>query len=148
MGIQPHAGTARRNKEIDLSGRGGKVVEGIFSIDTAFDGMTPDNNVFLTQFQRLARGDPDLLFDQVNAGNSFGNRMLHLNTGVHFHEVKFIVIVEQELDRTGTGVIGGFGCFDSGGTDLFTQFGGKSRTGRFLDQFLVAASVGKLPPNA
>ena len=36
----------------------------------------------------LARGDPDLRLDQIDAGDEFRHRMLHLDAGVHFDEVQ------------------------------------------------------------
>ena len=41
--------------------------------------------------QRLARGDANLLLDQVDAGDHFGDRMLDLNAGVDLDEVELAV---------------------------------------------------------
>ena len=38
------------------------------------------------QRQRLAGGDPQLPFDQVDAGDHLGDRMLDLQPRVHLHE--------------------------------------------------------------
>ena len=39
---------------------------------------------------RAPGGDPDLLLDQVDARHLFRDRMLHLDSGVHFEEVVFV----------------------------------------------------------
>jgi hypothetical protein len=38
-----------------------------------------------------------VFFDQVNAGDHFGNRVFNLNTGVHLDEVE-LAVFEQELN--------------------------------------------------
>ena len=47
-----------------------------------------------------AGGDPDLLVDQVDAGDHLGHRVLDLEARVHLDEVELAVLVE-ELDRAG-----------------------------------------------
>ena len=54
--------------------------------------------------QTSPRGDPDLRLHDVDAGDRFGNRMLHLNAGVHFDEVQLAVLIHQELDGSRVGV--------------------------------------------
>ena len=57
--------------------------------------------------QRLAGGHADLGLDQVDAGDHFRHRMLHLDAGVHLDEVEVALPVDDELDRAGVGVVGG-----------------------------------------
>jgi hypothetical protein len=47
--------------------------------------------------QALAAGDEDLLLDDVDAGDHLGDRVLHLDPGVHLDEVELAVLV-QELE--------------------------------------------------
>jgi hypothetical protein len=54
-------------------------------------------DVFLGHRQTGAGGDPDLLIDQVDAGDRLRDRMLDLQAGVHLDEVELAVLVE-ELD--------------------------------------------------
>src|SRR5690606_8698920 len=68
----------------------------VFGVDTAFYRMAFDHNFFLFDGQWLTRSDTQLLFDQVNAGDHFGNRVFNLNTGVHLNEVE-LAVFEQEL---------------------------------------------------
>src|SRR5262249_59849467 len=85
-----------------------------------------------------------LPFDEIEACNSFGHRMLDLQSRIHFHEPERISpeaarAVRDELDRAGADVAdrpGGFDrCATYGGSD-FRSYAGR---GRLLDHFLVAA---------
>ena len=48
--------------------------------------------------------------------------MLHLNTGVHFHEIEVAVFVYEELDGSNTFVVDGLSAVDGRFTHAFTQF--------------------------
>ena len=62
-------------------------------------------DVFLRVAQLPAAGDADLLLDDVDAGDHLGDRMLHLQAGVHLQEVEVLVLIHQELDRAGVDVV-------------------------------------------
>ena len=49
----------------------------------------------------LAGGDAQLRLDQIDAGDEFGDRVFHLDAGVHLDEVELAVFVHQELDGAG-----------------------------------------------
>ena len=53
--------------------------------------------------KRLAGRDPQLLLDDVDAGDQLGHRVLHLDAGVHLDEVEVAVLVE-ELEGAGAAV--------------------------------------------
>src|SRR5690606_26298967 len=57
--------------------------ERIFRVDTALDGVTFKLDVTLAQYEFLACGHFDLLLNQINARDHFGDGVLDLNTGVH-----------------------------------------------------------------
>ncbi len=62
-------------------------------------------DVGLRQAQPLAAGDGDLLGDQIDAGDRLGDRMLHLDTGVHLQEIERVALhVDQELHRPGAAI--------------------------------------------
>ena len=48
-------------------------------------------DIFLLEGKRLAGGDADLRLDQVDAGDHFGHRVLHLDAGVDLDEVELVV---------------------------------------------------------
>ena len=65
------------------------------------------DDVVLAERQRLAGGDPDLLLDQVDAGDHLGDRVLDLDPRVDLDEVEVVVGVDQELAGAGVDVAGG-----------------------------------------
>src|SRR3954463_7136615 len=83
----------------DGAGRGAEG-EGIFRIDAALDGMALESDVLLAEGQWRAGGDADLLAHDINAGNGFGDGMLHLQTGVYLDEIEAAVLV-KEFDGAG-----------------------------------------------
>ena len=50
----------------------------------------------------LRRGHVD---DQVDAGDLFGDRVFDLDPGIDFDEVELLLVVDEELDGAGVGVI-------------------------------------------
>src|SRR5215211_4728457 len=98
--VDANAATTWRIIKIDPARRWLKVISGIFGIDTALDRVQPRFCVRDMPRKRLARGDADLLLDQVASINLLSNGMLHLNACVHFHEVKVSVLIDQKLNRS------------------------------------------------
>ena len=65
--------------------------------------MTAGSDLVLRARQLLAAGDSDLPFDEVQAGDHLGDRMLHLQAGVHLEEVELLRVAlarHDELDRS------------------------------------------------
>ena len=103
-----------------------------------------DREFILAQRQRLARGDAQLPFDEILAGDRLSDRMLYLQPGVHLHEPDAVGRqplrgVSDELDGAGADIADGLGGLhrrlpDSGA-------GGRVHAGRgrLLDHLLVAA---------
>ena len=61
----------------------------------------PSNTMsFWVKPSGAAGGDADLLAHDVDAGDGFGDRMLHLQAGVHLDEIEAAVFV-QEFDGAG-----------------------------------------------
>ena len=61
--------------------------------------MAFDFHFALFDRQWLAGRNAQLLFDQIHTGDHLGNRMLNLDTGVHFDEEELTVFI-QELEST------------------------------------------------
>ena len=61
---------------------------GILGVDPALDGVAAQPAPVALEADRLARRHPDLLLHQVEAGDHLGHRVLHLDPGVHLHEVE------------------------------------------------------------
>ena len=88
MAIDAHAAAPGRIIHFDPARAGTEIVEGIFCIDPAFDGVSAKLNVALGDAQRFAHGNHDLLLHQIDAGDFLGDGMFHLNPFVHFQEIK------------------------------------------------------------
>ena len=87
----------------------------------------------------LAARDAELPFDEVEAGDRLGHRMLDLQAGVHLEEVEGAVGAQQELDRAGAAIADRLGRGDRGRAHACAQVGVDGGRGRFLDHLLVAA---------
>jgi hypothetical protein len=72
-----------------------------------------ETDLVLAHGKPAARCHANLLVHQIDAGDGFGHRMLHLQAGVHLDEVELAVFVEK-LDRPGAGIahVGDRGCDD------------------------------------
>ena len=95
--------------------------------------------VFLFEVQRLVVGHTKLFLYQVHAYHFFRNRMFYLQTGIHFQEVEIAVLVDQELNRTGSFVMHSLCRSHSCLTHFLTQFRSDERRRSFFHNFLVTA---------
>src|SRR5204862_6743604 len=94
--IDTDSRTAGRVIRGDFPGRRREPI-GVFGVDTAFERVPPNRDVFLPETELLAGRYADLLLHQVDARDHLGHRMLDLDAGVHLDEVE-LVILEQELE--------------------------------------------------
>jgi hypothetical protein len=92
--VDANPGPARGMIETDLARRRNEG-EGIFGVDPAFDGMAAESQVALPEAQLLTGSNADLLGNEIDAGDQFGDRMLDLDAGVHLDEVELVVLVEE-----------------------------------------------------
>src|ERR1051326_4305381 len=111
MAVHAHAASARLIVHFDPPGTGPEIVEGIFSVNPALDGMALELNIALRVAERFAHGDHDLIAHQVNAGDLLGNGVLDLNALVHLQKIIIAVIIHEELDGAGVSIVGLFGNF-------------------------------------
>ena len=111
----------------DLAGTRAEVVVRIFRINAALYSMYFWLVVAATY--RHTCGYLYLFFDQVVADHFLRHAMLHLYTGVHFHEVEVAVLIHQEFYGTHAFVIDGRCSFDGGITHFDTELG--SHEGRW-----------------
>src|ERR1019366_153956 len=94
--IHANSRTAGSTEHGDASGRRHECFR-IFGIDATFHGMSARNGLADHIFELFPSGEAYLGFDQVHAGDHFRDRVLHLNAGVHFDEVKRAVFIHQEF---------------------------------------------------
>src|ERR1700730_8489683 len=111
----------------------------ILGIDAALDGVPAKLDVFLLGAEGLARGDPDLLADDVDAGKHLGDRVLHLDAGVHLDEVEGAVVRDEELDGSGGHVVDRVGHHERRLVETGASLLGDGGSGALLEELLVAA---------
>jgi hypothetical protein len=90
--------------------------------------IAPLHHLVLGKADGLPHGDEQLLPDDIDAGDHFGDRVLHLDAGVHFQEIKRAVRGHQEFHRAGAEIAGGPGHAQRGVADFGGQ--GRLQTGR------------------
>ena len=115
------------------------VARRILRVQTCFDRVAAPGDLCLGSRHRLALRNAQLPFDQIDAGNEFRDRMLHLQAGIHFHEVEILSIVHQKFHGARTNVTHRLGGFDGGLRHRRTHFGAQARRRRFFDDLLMPA---------
>ncbi len=111
----------------------------VLGVEAHLHGVAGEPHLLLGQGQGLAGGHPQLPGHQVLAGDQFGDRVLHLQAGVHLQKVELAVRAEQELHGAGAHVIAGLGGVHRRLAHASAQVFVDHRGGRFLHHFLVAA---------
>ncbi len=104
--------------------------------------MAAQLHFVLPQGQRFAARHAQLPFDQIEARDAFGHRVLDLEPCVHFHEVEVARAVEQEFDGAGADVADLARNGHGSGSHAHAQLGIHGRRGGFLDELLVPALHG------
>ncbi len=95
------------------------------------------DDVFLLDRQRQTGGDTNLLANDIDAGDFFGDGVLDLHPGVHFHEVH-LALGEQKLHGAGVLVTDCLGCTYRQIADVGALFGRQLRAGSNFDELLIA----------
>src|SRR3954463_7182865 len=101
--------------------------------------MTVERDVPLFERQALSGGNPDLLLDDIHPGNEFGHRVLDLDARIHLEEKEVALVVEEELERTGVGVLHRARRIDDGAPEFAAHFFGHRNRWSFFQQLLMAA---------
>src|SRR5713101_3371385 len=81
----------------------------VFGVDATLDRVPAKQNIFLPERKLFTRCDANLQIDQVEPGDRFRHRMLHLQPRVHFEEIEVLLIIDKKLDRPRVAVTGCFG---------------------------------------
>src|SRR5256714_6992748 len=144
VGVHADARAARRQVRGDGAKARREALVGILRVDPALDGVSTQGHVFLPDAERLTRGDPQLLLDQVDPGDGLGDGVLHLNARVHLQEVDVAGVIAQELQRSGVRVVDGTGALHGQGTQARALLGAYGRRGRLFDDLLLAPLDGAI----
>ena len=108
----------------------------IFRVDPRLDRVAVQRDLVLLQRQRLAERDPQLPFDEIDAGDQLGHRMLDLQPRVHLDE-EDVLAVGDEFDGAGADIVDRARGLARGGADRLALRGIQRRRRRFLDHLLV-----------
>ena len=105
-------------------------------------------DVALREPERFAHGQHDLVAHQVDPRHLLGDRVLDLDAFVHLQEIVVPLLIHDELDGAGVGVVGLFGDADGRLAHLLAQLlelgFSISGEGHLLDHLLVAALDGAI----
>ena len=131
---------------LQRAGRRQEIVVGVLGADARLDGVAPHADLALLQRQRLAAGHTQLPLHQVEPGDGFGHRMLHLQSRVHLHEEELhglgLVIrrlLDDEFHRARADIVHRLGRRHGRGAHLRTQGFGHAGGRGFFQHLLVAA---------
>src|SRR5579859_2846278 len=113
-------------------------------IDPAFDGMAVKMDVFLPERQFFTGSDQNLGFDDVYSGDHLRNRMLHLDSSVHFNEIELAFLV-QKLESTRAAIADLAARVGTAFPDTHAFLHRYQRRRRRLDDLLVPALHGTIP---
>src|SRR5690606_35822552 len=136
--VPAHAGTTGHAQGGNDPGAGQEPAARIFGVDTELEGVAFRLRR-LGERRTIAERDAELLGNEVDAGDLFGDRMLNLQPRVHLEERDRPVGGEKELDRSGTAVRNLAADPAGGVMDLRALQGTQPRRGGLLDELLVAA---------
>ena len=137
-GVDADAGARGLEVGADLAGRRCELLVGGLGVDPALDRVAAHLHLVLGDRERLAGGDPDLLADDVDAGDHLGHAVLDLDAGVHLEE-EVVVADLHALDGAGAAVVDRLGGVGGDLADPLAHLLVDVRRGRLLDQLLVAA---------
>jgi len=108
--VDPDAGAARLLVAQQAARVGAEPLGRMFGVDPAFDRVTAHRDLLLRPGQRRPCRHGQLGADEVSSGDRFGDRVLHLQSGVHFqegHRGVVVLALDQEFDGAGVPVPGG-----------------------------------------
>ena len=137
-GIDPDALPGRPSKALDAPGRGQEPVLGILGVEADLDRVAVQVDVGLRETQRFARGDAELVGDQVAARRELGDRVLDLEPRVHLEERERASVVQQELAGPGAHIADGAREREGRFAHRSAQRGVDGGGGRLLEHLLVA----------
>ena len=116
-----------------------EVAQWILGVDPGLHRPSVLLNVVPRQGQRFAGGNPNHQLHQVLAGDHLGDRMLHLQTGVHFQKVEVPIRIDDEFHGARRRVVHGPGQGDRLLAHGLAGGGVDEGRRRLLDDLLMAA---------
>src|ERR1035437_2041348 len=136
MRVNSNTESSREIKRLYLTRRRPEVLVGIFGIYSEFDSMS---KWFTRQpINFFTSSHKNLLPDKIDTVNELCNRMFYLDSCIHFHEIKILMLIEKKLYCTGSFIINRLCSQDSCFPHFISNDFINCRGGRFLNQLLVS----------
>src|SRR5688572_25861786 len=135
-GVDAHARPARDAEGVDDAG-GRREGHRILGVDPALNRVTGERHVPLLEGEPFAGRDADLFLDDIDARNPLRDRVLDLDAGIDLEEVEVPLVVEQELEGAGVGVLDRACRVDDRASHLAAHLLGHRYRGAFLEQLLM-----------
>ncbi len=126
-------------ERLDPAGRRQEPGLCVLGVEPGLDRVPGRRHVGLAEAQRLPGGDPQLVGDEVAAGDRLRDRMLDLEAGVHLEEVERAALGQEELARAGALVADGAGDPERGLRQPASRRLLDGRGRRLLEDLLVPA---------
>ncbi len=142
VGIDADAGAAGDFEAFDLSRARHESSAPVLGVDPAFDGVAVDFDIALPEGQFFAACDAEAGGDDIDAGDHLGDGVLDLDAGVDLEEVEVLLLVHEEFDGGGAGVLGVLDEPGGGLADLVALLRIDARCWGFFDELLVATLGG------
>ena len=111
----------------------------VFGVDTVLNCMSINFHIVLFVLKMVTGGDKNLLLHKIYTCNLLCNRVLHLQAGVHFKEVKVLFDVHKELNCACSVVVARTRQSHSLVAHFLASDGVHRGTRCLLDDFLVSA---------
>src|SRR6056297_1014453 len=140
-GIDARPGLLRKAQHDDVARAGQEALVRILGVDARFHRMPAAADLLLRERQSFAGGHAQLPFDQVQARDALGHRVLHLQPRIHLEEIEAL-FVDQEFHGACTDVIDRLRRLDRGVQELLPDSGIQPGRRRFLDHLLVSSLAG------
>ena len=109
----------------------------ILGIKTHFNGMASGSDGILAEINMRPLGNTDLPVHKIKTGDHFGNRVFDLQAGIHFHEIKPAVSINNELHRACPNIVHGLCRSDSRRRHFLAGLGVKIWRRCFFNNFLM-----------
>src|SRR5205085_2385925 len=111
---------------------------GVLRVEPNLDGVAVECDVVLSEAERFAGGDPQLVGDEVATRDELRDGVLNLEPGVHLEEEERAAIVDEELTRAGRGVTNVCGETEGGIGEAAAKPRVDGGGGRLLEDLLMA----------
>ena len=137
-GINAHTGTGHHAKTFENARGRREIVIRILRIEADLDCVAETARGIA--FETLAPRNVDLEFHNIDTRGAFGDGMLNLQPGIHFHEKELPGLrCVEKFHRAGVGVAGTLAEANRGFAQILILLGRKRRGRRLFEDFLMPA---------